>query len=461
MSVSLPARPFEDVDHGSLRTHGLTSNERVLTLLVFSYWVVYENLIFFYPAEVGGTALVLLTSAVKLVLPFVFLGVTGLPSARALTRGPIALYLAVFATFLAWGLVPTLLGGNPLSWMKLLPRLAFLLSIIAFFSRRPAAFSLFAKCVIIYVLSALAQYWLVYATGSYGDSASATYAVLAGPHGILGNVTSTMFFPGAPFPFVRLCGLWNEPSNASASAFASFFFARYLVAIGEDKRWRWASVACLAAGILTLSNAGYFAFSCALLLGLLFSGSSWTTTRTVKVILLVPFAAGLLITVTIGRAYVATNLPDNVWARAITGARLSEDPDFYDPSNGRLDLLKQTAGVVQSSVIGVGIQDVGTGGIESSATAPVYWLLLTGIPGLLLILTREGVLLASARSLVSRHPEYLSVAQALIVVVAQQSVYGSWMNPNYFIPAAVLLVLSSNVSRQAAPLQMPVLRNAH
>src|SRR6185503_12023894 len=90
------------------------------------------------------------------------------------------------------------------------------------------------------------------------------------------------------------------------------------------------------------------------------------------------------------RGYVAENYPDNIWLRAVAGARdVSVDAD---QTSGRLDLAKMTLEKSASTIIGEGIQEVGASGISGSASAPLFWLLLTGIPGLVLLLARETVL---------------------------------------------------------------------
>ena len=90
---------------------------------------------------------------------------------------------------------------------------------------------------------------------------------------------------------------------------------------------------------------------------------------------------------------------------------------------------------------------MGSEGIAASASAPLYWLLLTGIPGLFLILSREAVLLVSSRALLRRHPRVLPLIQALIVVMVQHLSYGTWMNPNYFVLAAMVLACSHTATQ--------------
>lgn len=440
--------PRASVSESGIRSTDLRLTEKLITLLIFLYWLVYENVVFFYSMEYGGTAFFILTNGIKLFLPFGMLLYTGLPSYRILRRSYTSFYILFFVAFLLWGLVPTLVSGDPLAWLKLLPRLMFFLSVVAFFSRRPTAFSLFAKCMVVYVLSALLQYILLYWTGTYDNTIDYKNQRMAGPFGLLGNVTSIMVFPSDPFPIIRLTGFWNEPSNASGSAIAAFFLARYLVATGERSFWRWASYACLFAGILALSIAGYLALCASLVLGLFFGVRGFTVGRVFQFVLLLLIVIALFGLVVFGRSYVAENATDNIWARAITGARDHGPQQRDDVSSGRLDIAKMTLEKSASELIGVGIQEVGSEGIEGSATAPLYWLLLTGFPGLVLLLSRETVLLAATRSLVRGQPAVLPLTQALIAVMTQHLSYGSWMNPNYFILAAMVLVCSHKATQQ-------------
>ncbi|MDQ6770845.1 MAG: hypothetical protein M3Z54_12755 [Gemmatimonadota bacterium] len=433
-----------------LRAASLGSRDKLVTSLVFLYWLVYENVIFFYAQDYGGTPLFLFTNGIKLFLPFLLLVLTGLPSSRMFREWPVGVYLVFFVAFLLWGAVPTLVSGDPLAWFKLLPRFVFFLSLVAFFSKRPSAFLLFAKCVIVYVISALVQYVLVYLTGAYDNRLATANGFMAGPHGLLGNLTSMMWFPGFPIPILRLCGFWNEPSHASASAFAAFFLARYVGVITGSGFWKKTSYAAFLAGILALSNAGYFALGSALLVGALFGGGRLTANRAFRLSFIVPIAGGLLWIVIFGRSYVSANLAGNVWARAITGVR-DLDLQASDPSGGRIDVMHMTVDKAEETFIGVGLQEVGSDGITGSGAAPLLWLLLTGFPGLLLILCREATLVHSGVSLLRRAPVTMPLVQALTVVMAQHLSYGSWMNPNYFIHAAMVLVCCRRVAREPVP----------
>jgi hypothetical protein len=427
----------------------LSSSDTVATIGVFLYWVVFEHIVFFHAEAFGGTLFLAVTNALKLGLPLALLAYTGLPATRVLLRGLSSLYITLFLAFLAWASIPTLISGNPIDYLKFLPRFVFFLSVLAFFANRPAAISLFAKFLVAYVLLALAQFVILYSTRGYDRPTVAALGItFAGPLGLLGNISGRFYLPGVSVPIVRLAGFWNEPTHAAASAFAGFFLARYLANSSGKRAWRWASRGCLVAGFLTLSNAGYLALGAALLFGLLFGGGRLTVRRTLHVGVLLPVAAALIAVALVGRYYVASNLYGNLWARAIAGMR--GDEQLIDPTSGRIELVTYTLTAVNSTVIGAGIQVWGEGGIRTSSSAPLLWLLLTGVPGLVLILARESVLMLAARSAVSRARETLPVAQALIVVVVQQLAYGSWMDANYFCLAAAVLVLGRAAPRAAA-----------
>jgi hypothetical protein len=455
MKASFTSSPFDVFKlNGSVRSVELSFAEKFFTLLVFLYWLVYENVLFFYSIEYGGTAFFILTNGIKLFLPFILLLYAGLPSSLLLIRGNVGLYIFFFLAFLLWALLPTLISGDLMSWFKLLPRFIFFLSLVALLSRKPTIFLLFAKFMVLYVLFALLQYIFIYLTGAYNNPVSHGNQLMAGPFGLFGNVVAMMSFPGAPYPFIRLTGFWNEPSNASASAFAAFFLARYLVIMGEGEFWRKSSYACLVTGILTLSNAGYFALGAALFFGLFFGASKFTAREFFRFAILLLIVVILLWIVFFGRTYVAENLTDNAWMRAIVGLRELESQSL-DFSGGRLEIMQKTLNTASEGIIGIGIQDVSSEEVNGSGTAPLLWLLLTGIPGLFLLLCRETILLISSRSLFRRLPTMLPLIQALVVIVAQHLVYGSWMNPNYLILAAMVLVSSRRATQQLLTTNRP------
>lgn len=429
------------IQDGILRARDVSkisaSKNRLVTVLIFIYWLLYENIFFFYSDELG---ILYLTNAIKLGLPFLLFFIVQ-PSWKVIFRSPVNIYLFFFTSFLIWALVPTTISGDPMEVFKLIPRFVFFVAVVGWYSKRPTAFNLFAKYIVIYVLLALLQWVLLYMTSAYNNVTPMMSGIrFAGPLGILGNVTSMMFFPGTGFPFIRLCGYWNEPSNASASAFAGYFLARYLFSVGEGLIWRMASYACLVAGFLALSNAGYLALSAALMFGVVY-GVKKIGARELAYIMVVSLIVMSLITVaSFGRKYVSENMPDNDLARAIVGAHDVKSTDY---ASGRFDLLDIAIDKVGNNIIGTGIQVVGPQNqADISPSAPIMWLLFTGVPGFLLLLGRETVLLICCKSISRRNPVALLLAQALIVVMIQHVSYGSWMNPNYFVYAAVVFAYS-------------------
>lgn len=424
------------------------SSDVLVGVMVFVYWLTYENVIFFYPKEFGGVDFVVVATLIKLALPLVLLMYAGLPSFTLLTRGASAVYWLLFVAFLLWALVPTLVSGDPLSWLKLAPRAVFFLAAVSLFAARPAVFVVFAKILSIYLLAALAQYLVLYVSGAWVHTTSIGAVRMAGPFGLLGNIGGMFDIPGLPMPFLRLTGFWSEPSNASGGAFAACFLSLFLAETGQGRHWKVAATLCGITGFLAFSNAGYLAFGAAVLAGLLLEAGRWRASRVARFVLLLAIAIGLAVVAVKGRRYVFENMPENAWARAFTGLRTNEGESLDDATAGRVDLFRLAAREAGTNIIGRGVQTVGSEGINDvSASAPVFWLALTGVPGLVLLLLRELVLLTEARRLVSFWPSARPLVQALVAVLVQQASYGSWMNPNYLVVAAAILVFASPTGR--------------
>jgi hypothetical protein len=419
--------------------------------LILLYWIVNEWIFFFYPEDYGGTSLDYLTNFIKLCVPILILVIAGIPSLEFFNRKvAIGLYTLFFLALIVWSTVPTVIYSNLIEVLKKIPRFLFFLAAIALFMKNPGAIRSCAKFIIVIVLFALAQYLSVYLFNATGSGFSVGGAPsLAGPFGIFGNVTSMMFMPGIDLPVIRLAGFWNEPSNASASAFAAFFLSRYLFILDHRSVWRYASYCCLAAGFLCLSNAGYLALAVALLFGAFVVKKKFSMRRFAGLVMITALSLLFVFTALFGRGYVARNYPDNNLLHALVGVHHGHTDyvDQDDEYGGRIYLANMTISAITDNPIGIGLQPVGSGGgIDSSASAPLFWLYLTGIPGLVFLLLRETVLLFSAIYLVKRLPSSIYLVQAWIVVLVQQLSYGSWMNPNYQILAAAVLSMAAGVS---------------
>ena len=219
--------------------------------------------------------------------------------------------------------------------------------------------------------------------------------------------------------------------------------ARGFLATRKSGLWRYASWAFFIAGFLCLSNAGYIAISIALLFGAFLSDDRrWTAWFLRGAALL--FAGSLVLAGFFGRTYVAENMPDNDLARAFVGLRGNIDEiksGGTDLSGGRTQLVSVALEQVARRPIGIGIVPGGDSmTVAISASAPISWLASTGILGLLLLLLREGTVVAAAVTNARRSPVVMAACQAWIALSVQHMAYGSWMNPIYFILVAGIFV---------------------
>jgi len=411
---------------------------RLITILIFIQWLIYENIVLAEPDAFGGVFMVILVFGFKLIFPFILFIISGPPILSKLKNVNIYLYVFSLIFFLLWSLIPTLISGNFISWIKLLPIIFFFLSILSFFSKYPTSFKLFIKLVILYVLSALLQYIIIYTFGIYNQSG---VIALTGPFGLLGNTQGQFGLPGLSEPIIRLCGFWREPSIASASAFASFFYGKFLYTQGESKKWLYAGYLCFLAGILTISNAGFLAVGSAFFFGFIIGRQSLIK-KILKLVFVLPIVLIFIWFALFSRSYFSENGSENPYLLALSGVRSAGNinSNEFDPSDGRLDLMNYTIKETKNNIIGKGVQITGAKGIMAPSGGLLYWMLLTGFPGLLFLLFREFNLLYSQYKSVKANYNILLLGQALIVILVQQSSYGSWMDPNYFIIASAVLL---------------------
>lgn len=443
--------------YGPQRHGGVIASYPIIAL-IFLYWLTYEWVFFFYPKEYGGPVLQYATDTIKLAVPFFLLAVFGIPAFgknyNMRARRVMEIYILLFCLLLVWAIIPTLASdtGQVLELFKLIPRLAFFCAILSIFAQDPHAFERVAKCVICVVIFALIQ-----CLGAYISVTPEPYAGgapnLAGPFGILGNVNSKMEFEYIPFPIYRLTGYWNEPSNASASAFASFFLSNYLYRLNGERIWRYSSYICLGAGLLCFSNAGYIALGVAIFFGLLQELGGFRRGRRLQMLFLSLFVIIFVATGLFGRAFVHENYSDNDFLRAVVGAREESYSGLDEIYGGRLGLAEGAIKLVLENPLGLGLQIVGMEGIEAPSAAPLLWLFLTGVLGLALLISREATVLLLSKHIARESPSSVPVIQAWIVVLVQQASYGSWMNPNYMIMVAAVfsMALRTNYPSKLCP----------
>jgi len=436
----------KDINPISLNEQSLTKTDKVIVLFILLYWLAYENVIFFWANEIGGSGFMVATYALKFFIPFGLLFFSGICNAIFSDKYT-KFYLLFFILFLAWIFITTAINGDVIEWLKLVPRLAFFISVFSLFYKRPILFFSFSKIMVIYVIYALFQYILIYITGSYSATIEVPFGRMTDILGLYANVTAMMYFPSTPLPFIRLSSYWCEPSNAAASCFASFYLALYLYANGFGTKWKKMSYLCFTAGVLTLSNAGYFALALSILGGVFFvkRGSISYSFRYKLILLIVAFF--MILIVAYGRDYVRENYVENDLLRAFVGLR---ELNVGTADGGRIELASNILDILSNNFFGVGLGNSDVGDDNQSASALFFWLLIGGYFGVVLLLLRDFTVALSFRKSTALNSSHIYLIQAFIVVMAQQLSYGSWMNPNYFILVAAVLAFNAKLTSRIA-----------
>ncbi len=249
---------------------------------------------------------------------------------------------------------------------------------------------------------------------------------------------NTIYLPN--YSFSRLVGLWKEPSNVSLIAFISYFLSNYLYNINRNKFWRFSSYLSLSAGILSFSSAGYFAFSMALLYKYFFYKKSKGIFKKLFYYSTSILFMSLILFSLFSRFYFKDNPTNNNLILLFSGNKSTDQS--YDPSAGRVDMIKSVVLRSQKNIIGAGIQATGQKAEISSvpASAPFFWLALTGIPGFILILMRELTLLSMFKKVIKYDKNNLFLVQCLICVMSQHLINGSLMDASYIIFSSLILI---------------------
>ena len=424
----------------------------------FLYWISVEWVFFQNPADFGGTAFTCLSYIMKFFLPMILLAIARVPSFGVLNRNAgLGLYVLFFFAMIVWSTIPSVLLSfeNLFEVIKKIPPFLFFLAVISLFMKNPGVIRSVAKLIVGIVLFALAQYICVYVFNIKNTSPSIESGlVFAGPFGLFGNITSMRSVAGLDFQINKLTGFWSEPSNASGIAFSAFFLARYLFMFEHNRLWKNASYCCLAAGLLCLSNAGYLSLGIALLFGAFATPKKLTLQRVAVLFAYVALSTLLVFAALFGRSYVVTNYPEVALLKALLNVPQyqTEYVDRDVEYGGRISLATKSLDAIKDNPIGMGLQTVGTQGIEASASAPIYWLYLTGIPGLILLLLREATLLFTAGYLIKRIPSSIPLVQAWLVILVQHLSYGTWMNPSYLTLAAIILSMAATARTESGHL---------
>jgi hypothetical protein len=413
------------------------SRSNLSVLLTFIYWISYENTFFFESGNFGPLAL-FITNFIKLGIPHILLIINGIPIFSK--KNHVFFYVLVFILFLAYALLPTLATGDIIEYLKLFPRFIFLVTALKIF-REHKNILLFSNMVVGYVVFTFFQYIIGYTLIVMNIDIGMVIngnLMWYGPLGIFGNLTKvTSFFE---FPFIQLRGFWNEPSNASGAIFATFFLTKFINAETKTKLPKYIPIIILIAGFLTFSLIGYVSFLCAFTYGLYFdfkrSGSLYKILRYLPVLI-------ILVLYVFSRSIVSNGNVDNELLLAVTGAHKIVNKDEIDVSGGRYNVFIDDLNIVNQYPFGIGVQNVigkAAGLVEGrviikniSASAPVFWFVLTGYIGLFLLLFREFFLfrLALFNSKNSKSLQYLF--QAFLSVFIQNLSYGTFMTGYYIV----------------------------
>jgi len=383
------------------------------------------------------------TNALKFILPFALLFVSSLPSLPdySIPKN----YLLCFALFMTWALVPNVLSGHipetMMQWLKFIPRLLFCYVIFAYLLQRSEAKTVIMKALVVVAVGTVLQYVLLSMFHYPSDPSGFSLPIFRkvtyfGPYGLLGSGTANVYFQSIDLEIFRLTGFWQEPSIASGFLFMAFFLARALFGQTQQRRWKLAGLACLGGGLLTFSNAGHFAFGCALLSGHIVQFNEKRKNHVLYIVKVIILLVYIFLSV-FGRQIVAKYYPDNMDLRYFIGVRES----IKSPYGGRVEQAYSNIITVSKHPLGIGVRipgrDAEGKGFDYSSFAPAMWLLSTGWIGLFLLFMREAqVLRLMWKRLLPSNS--VSIFQAWVALFCQNLIYGTWMTPLYFLLVAMV-----------------------
>lgn len=419
------------------------SKSYLSVVLVFIYWISYENTFFFEAGSFGPIA-VFIANFIKLVIPVVLILMNGIP--KFPIKSHVFYYVFIFCLFIFYALLPTLVSGDLVEYLKLFPRLIFFIAILKLF-HKIENIVLLSKLIIGYVVFTFFQHVIGYTFRVLNiDLGVIEYGNLMwhGPLGVFGNLNIVTSFFG--FPFIQLRGFWNEPSNASGAIFSTYFLVKFLNEYCDQKLPKFVIVVVLLAGFLTFSLIGFISFFVAFLYGVYFEYKR--SRNFLKFIRYSPIFILLLLYI-FSRSILANGKNDNEFLLAITGAHKIVDKQDVDVSGGRFDVINGDIKTLQKYPFGIGVQNV-IGKVQGivpgnviaeniSASAPIFWLVLTGYLGLFLLLLRDFFLFRVGwiNTKYSKQVQYLF--QAFLCFFIQNLSYGTFMTGYYFILSGFVL----------------------
>lgn len=358
--------------------------------------------------------------------------------------------LVFFALFMVWSLIVTILFRSEnyigiLQWVKFCFRFLFYIGICLYLVKRPQCLMPIMKLLVIIAVCTVIQYVFLEILSymdliDFANLETARGGRYYGPFYLLGNGTAE-FSHWYSVPKFRLTGFWLEPSTASGFLFMSLFLSLALYTVTQKIRWILAGVACCVGGFYCFANAGLFALGWSMLAG---ASVAILGKKNIKwSIVLACFSIFLILFSLLGRAIAMKYFPTNKPILAMTGVRgilkvsLSKGADI---SVGRIDAVKEASKTTAISPFGIGLGIPGNDGDRPvvSSSAPFYWLLYTGIIGLLILLLRELSLIIAIKKCIFHSSFLIKIFQAWLVLFFQNMIYGTWMTPLYLLLIALI-----------------------
>ena len=409
-------------------------NYKFWSIFIFIEYLVYENVIFVFPDYYGGSLMKYIVYAYKILFPLILFQFWKFPLDEFRRNKNLQNFTIFFTLFILWSIVPTLFGGNIFSYVRLFVLLFFFIGFVGFINKNPKAIDFIFKLLIVYIVLTFLQYLFVVGLGYYETLPDRD---LTGPYGILGNTRARIGFFDPPF--IRMTGFWREPSNFSGAAFASFFTSIYLYKKESKSLWKISSYICLISGFLALSNAGFLSLGIALAISELYSRKKRTLSRYFRLIVISSFALFFIAFALYSRIYLTENSVENKYLRALAGVRTLSDKN-YDASSGRIEGYSKVLNYINQNPFGIGVQITGANGIPAPAGALFFWLYLAGIPGITLLVFRDYNVAKKIMTLIKNDNLFKYPCLAFIVIYIQQSLYGSWLDPNFLIFSTIILI---------------------
>lgn len=403
--------------------------------MLFEWRSIFERPYFIFTANL-----------LKTIIPAVFL-LFILRVKRSSKYAVFRPYVLFFLLFLTWGLISSLFSSEfnecLVQWSKYVSLFFFCYFICLYMFNNEYVKEIIMKFFIAIAIFTVIQYIILTVANfcwpvEIFNNPTHSGGLYRGPFGILGQGSGRVWFNDKKLSFFQLYGFWKEPSNAVGFLLASYFFAEIIFLQTKQRIWKIAKFACLIGCIATFSNTAYLCIGMVGLLGQVFWLKVNKNMRFFRLAMALIFAL-LCFFAIFGRYFVAKYCADNVELRYAVGVRDAVN----DPYGGRAELFKSNfVDLKVSPLLGIGIRIPGKDeqgrGYAVSSHALGYWLIFTGIIGIILLMLREFQIIKAIVKNIFSSVYILRVSQAWLALFVSNSIYGTLMSPFYFITVAIV-----------------------